>query len=177
MISLSLLWQMFSHRQYALDLLWISDMADTDALRHAFRIVTPEETLTVYCNTAEDKALWMQSLHAAICRFILYYDPTEQQAIMGGTLPPRSQPLADIVPKLTVSQLVRLDEPFEPKLSNILFFFAGASQGRLHVPSPSHLPVNKETRRRRKKEEKKKEEEEKKEKEEEQKEFDSCCAY
>jgi hypothetical protein len=100
-------YQMFSYRQYALELLWVCDMADTDGLRHAFRIITPEESLVVYCTSARDKAMWMQSLHVAVCRFIVHFDTGIEQAIMGGALSPRPQPLADVVAKYTISQLER----------------------------------------------------------------------
>ena len=99
--------QTFSHRQYALEQLWVTDVADTDGLKHAFRLLTPEDAILVYCPTARDKAAWMHALHAAICRFLVHYDPAGEQAIMGGALSPRPQTLADAGPKYTLSQLER----------------------------------------------------------------------
>ena len=59
---------MFSTKSYPLGTAWVVDLADTDNLRGAFKLVTPEETLVLF---SPNKREWMELIDRSIAALLV----------------------------------------------------------------------------------------------------------
>lgn len=73
--------QVFSHREYPLNTLWIEDVEDTDSVQNGIRILsahqgtgTMVESFIVYTESKEDKVKWMSEITRCTCEFVVSYN-------------------------------------------------------------------------------------------------------
>ena len=65
---------MFSSKPYPLSTTWVEDLADTEQLKNAIRITSPEEANTVFTQTREEKMDWLRALDRAIAELATVAD-------------------------------------------------------------------------------------------------------
>ncbi|XP_023933292.1 alsin [Lingula anatina] len=58
--------QYSSHQAFPLATIWLEAVCDSDTIKNAFTLIMPEESLTVYAPSAQEKTEWQQAFHQAI---------------------------------------------------------------------------------------------------------------